>query len=241
MNVLETQPGSLVWILVYSDINQHEFKAFLPCADFNVVFLSFGSPTMILTSFLSSIKEDITDRVATIFSMALVKTFACILVFKFLLHSGRCTVYNLTAQNLKEVPEDIPPNATGIDLSDNFIAKIHQSDFNDKFPDLFGVDLSDNLITEIEDGCFKGTKLSAIFLTNNNLKKFPDFSEVGDSVAYVYLENNQIEAICEEDITSLNQSSLLILLFQGNPFVYLLDLSQLSVYHLNLTNASVPC
>jgi hypothetical protein len=95
---------------------------------------------------------------------------------------GNCATYYYTYKRLTIVPDDIPSDATTINLYNNRISKIHKANFNGTFPQLADLYLQDNMISSVDKGCFEGTALSKINLGNNQLTTFPDFSAVKNTL-----------------------------------------------------------
>eukprot|EP00914_Ancora_sagittata_P018372 GHVO01036317.1.p1 GENE.GHVO01036317.1~~GHVO01036317.1.p1 ORF type:complete len:233 (-),score=17.99 GHVO01036317.1:98-796(-) len=129
---------------------------------------------------------------------------------------------DLSMKGLKSVPENINPNVTRLDIFKNQITEIRKSDFNDKYPDLTFVNMGVNKLWHIERGCFKGTKLTQMFLSSSLLSTIPDFREVSGTLIKLDLGYNQIAKITPDDVNYLTELNILVLRF--NPLVSLPDL-----------------
>ncbi|ELT90764.1 hypothetical protein CAPTEDRAFT_189715 [Capitella teleta] len=122
---------------------------------------------------------------------------------------------------ITSVPGDLPSDIEKLNIYRNRIEVIRQMDFNDKFPKLWFLNLCSNLLVNVEKGCFKGTILNHIFLSNNQLTAIPDFREVSYSLEYIALISNNITKISTEEINYLPKLRTLYL--NSNPIVSLLD------------------
>jgi Leucine-rich repeat (LRR) protein len=121
--------------------------------------------------------------------------------------------YKRTGQGLAEIPTDIPPDETEVDLSDNQISDTTRlSDltslvkvslnFNkiSAFPNLarsgstlLTLNLRENEISEVPIALLHDlTSLRYVNLGENRLTEFPDFSPVASSLVTLYLFDNSI-------------------------------------------------
>jgi hypothetical protein len=129
--------------------------------------------------------------------------------------------YSQISAGLTSVPDTIPPDADTINLKQNQISYISQGDFNNKFPDLSVIDLSSNDITGIDDGCFRGTILEKISTGYNKLTKFPDFSQVKDTLQRIGMNFNSITSVSTGEVEYLTR--LQILTLRSNPLVHITE------------------
>lgn len=155
-------------------------------------------------------------------------------VLGFLLNLGNASGewIHFDSKGLTSIPDDIEPTVDLLYCSKNNISAIHRSDFNDKYPDLYYITLTDNIITSIESGCFRGTILTSIFLTRNQLTAFPDFHEVKDYLKHVFIAKNLITNISRGEVDYLTKMTELIL--QDNPIVQLPEITKLGLPVLKL-------
>jgi Leucine-rich repeat (LRR) protein len=160
-----------------------------------------------------------------------------------ILSCGTCeSLYDKRHQNLTSIPRNSIPQATTRLLLDyNQITAVQQADFNDLFTDLEIISLHDNFISAIELGCFTGTKLRQMYLGNNSIEKFPDFSAVSSTLEEVYLQLNSINSVNKDDLKELSQLKLLNLKFNPLEFIsdHLLGLSNMET--LNLRGTQLSC
>ncbi|XP_039677457.1 toll-like receptor 13 [Perca fluviatilis] len=107
-------------------------------------------------------------------------------------------------RSLTAIPDDIPRNASSLDLSSNSISKITGTDFK-YLPKLIYAGLEFNLISHIDDGAFADLeKLKVLFLFNNNLTKVTDNMFQGLSeLVMLSLESNRISYISPVAFQSL--------------------------------------
>ncbi|ELU09040.1 hypothetical protein CAPTEDRAFT_203717 [Capitella teleta] len=157
---------------------------------------------------------------------------ACLVNFKERL----CENVDSSNKGLTSVPEAITPNVTELDLNSNHITRIQQTDFNDKYTDLDQISLRDNGITSIESGCFKGTILTNLLLTSNELTFIPDLHEVSNTLIHLNLNSNEITTIEVDELSylikltelylSFNQLSTLPDIIQFMPSLQVLGLQE---------------
>jgi Leucine-rich repeat (LRR) protein len=86
------------------------------------------------------------------------------------------------------------------------------------------------LISHIDHGCFKGTVLKFLYLSQNQLTVFPDLSEVASTLTDLDLSNNQIITIYADDVKDLVKLDQLTL--KDNPWLLITD--QLSEFPIEL-------
>ncbi|ELU09677.1 hypothetical protein CAPTEDRAFT_208330 [Capitella teleta] len=125
-------------------------------------------------------------------------------------------------QGRSSVPDEMNPNMTILDIWNNEISVIKQTDFNDKYPALNIVNLDKNQIVYIENGCFRGTSLNFIYLSSNQLTAIPDFHEVSTTLTNLGLKANKITEITANEISYLTKLERLYL--SSNPIVSLADM-----------------
>ncbi|XP_028419851.1 toll-like receptor 13 [Perca flavescens] len=115
-------------------------------------------------------------------------------------------------RSLTAIPDDIPRNASSLDLSSNSISKITRTDLK-YLPKLTYAGLEFYLISHINDGAFADLeKLKSLFLSNNNLKKVTDNMFQGLSkLVLLFLDVNHISYISTvafQSLVSLKQLDL---------------------------------
>jgi hypothetical protein len=112
------------------------------------------------------------------------------------------------------------------------LSAIQQSDFNDKYSRLTKLFLGTNAITWIEDGCFRGTIITDLFLVENKLTRFPDLYEIKDTLVKLSLNDNSIGSILEADVQHLVK--LTVLCLKKNPLhtitEHLVDLPSITLF-----------
>uniref|UniRef100_X2B7P3 Uncharacterized protein n=1 Tax=Capitella teleta TaxID=283909 RepID=X2B7P3_CAPTE len=106
---------------------------------------------------------------------------------------------------MTSVPGDITPNVTELDLNQNDITRIQQTDFNDKYTNLAYLQLSNNDITSMEIGCFKRTILKTLLLKSNKMTAIPDLREVGNTLEILNLGSNEITTITVDELSYLTE------------------------------------
>jgi Leucine-rich repeat (LRR) protein len=162
-----------------------------------------------------------------------------LLVFTWLVVQGNCqdSDFVKTSLELTSVPLNIPDptHKTFIDLGKN----PNHPDFSNKFPILSTLFLQNNWITAIDCGCFRGTVISKICPSFNQLTAFPDFFAIRNTLARIFLYDNQIHRVTSNDgLSQLNWLSLMnnSLVMKADHFI-LLDGFQ----WLTLSNAQLMC
>jgi Leucine-rich repeat (LRR) protein len=174
--------------------------------------------------------------------MAFAKCLAFFLwTFGAFLNEGNCTTYKGYNQGHTAVPGNIPSDATEILLFYNKIKSILQTDFNDKFPELYKINLVGNEVARIERGCFRGTVLRLLYLGENQLTEFPDFSQVANTIESIGLSKNRMSLVRADDVKNL--ILLESLLLYDNPLVFITELflHLPSITLLDLQNTPLPC
>ncbi|XP_039677450.1 toll-like receptor 13 [Perca fluviatilis] len=107
-------------------------------------------------------------------------------------------------RSLTAIPDDIPRNASSLDLNSNSISKITGTDLK-YLPKLTYASLGFNLISHIDDGAFADLeKLKVLFLSNNNLTKVTDNMFQGLSkLVKLFMDVNRISYISPVAFQSL--------------------------------------
>ncbi|ELU03467.1 hypothetical protein CAPTEDRAFT_192365 [Capitella teleta] len=144
-------------------------------------------------------------------------------------------------QGLTSIPTDIDPDITNLNIWNNDLTSVQQSDFNDKYPYLIFIGLSKNEVSYIEDGCFRGTVLKTFSINNNQLTTISDFSEVKNTMEKLKMTNNLIAKISSDEISYL--SNLNTLMLNENPLVQLPDVTKFlpSLTNLDIQNTNLEC
>ena len=172
------------------------------------------------------------------------KLIWCLWLLFGLLNLGRnldaLSVYRHSEQ-LSSVPSDISESVVELHLWINEITNITQEDFNYKYPFLETLYLTNNNIARVEEGCFRGTQLRYIGVSENQLNYFPDFCEVNRTLKFINLYSNVISKTSPGDVSCLAVLESLIL--DSNPLVSLCDLVRLlpSLTSLNIKRMELNC
>ncbi|XP_026155777.1 toll-like receptor 13 [Mastacembelus armatus] len=101
-----------------------------------------------------------------------------------------------TGRSLTSVPDDIPKNATSLDLSFNLILRIHRADLS-SLSKLRYLEIGNNEISDTDDGAFADlAELKQLDMVSNNLTKLKDnmFQGLGNLIS-LSLEKNYIKYI----------------------------------------------
>ncbi|KAJ0003525.1 hypothetical protein NQD34_008623 [Periophthalmus magnuspinnatus] len=173
------------------------------------------------------------------------------------------------SMNLSRIPSEVPSSALSLEVTNNNIQKIQQSDFCG-LNGLQSLDLEQNQISYIEDGAFSRLpNLSWLNLSCNRLTHLTDNMFKGlFSVSILNLANNQIESISKfvfgplKNLQKLDLSrnvlshpSVIVNISVSCPFLQTLDLSQnhftsfeskyfpfpLNISELNLSGQPLHC
>lgn len=165
----------------------------------------------------------------------LIVLFTCALFFK----SG--TQLRISNQNLKTIPTNIPKDTVGLYLADNSISTIATTDLSEltKFESFY---IPRNSLTTVEDGSFADLRsLTTMVLSENRLKKFPDFNNIKNTVQFINLDDNFITVVAETDVEHL--TTLRALGISNNPLIRIPDFETLltSLTTLNLERVKLTC
>ncbi|KAM9713043.1 uncharacterized protein ACNS7B_023364 [Menidia menidia] len=127
----------------------------------------------------------------------------------FILKGCRTTVTTAicVANKLTQIPKDLPPTVTTIDLTLNRLSRIQPSDFP-FLPVLKRLDLNQNKISQIDRGAFSGlSSLQKLNLNNNKLLELGEGVFEGlSSLTELRIASNSIKSVastCFESATSL--------------------------------------
>ncbi|XP_035693382.1 slit homolog 2 protein-like [Branchiostoma floridae] len=103
---------------------------------------------------------------------------------------------NCNRRDLTSVPQNLPTNITTLNLPDNDITTLSQSDFS-RYRSLEILRLSSNQISMINNGTFNHlTNLTILVLILNELTTLPsDIFEGLNNLQYLYLSQNQINSL----------------------------------------------
>ncbi|XP_035663906.1 SLIT and NTRK-like protein 2 [Branchiostoma floridae] len=117
---------------------------------------------------------------------------------------GDCSNMGLTS-----VPQDLSPTITFLNLDNNALTTLNQSDFS-RYSNLMFLELRSNRISVINSGAFFNlTRLTWLYLDNNQLTSLPANMFIGlNSLWELVLENNTINAFPIEALSNLNSSVL---------------------------------
>ncbi|KAK9399767.1 decorin [Crotalus adamanteus] len=103
---------------------------------------------------------------------------------------------------LKEVPKDLPPDTTLLDLQNNKISEIKDGDFKN-LKSLHALILVNNKISKISPGAFSPLKkLERLYLSKNNLKELPE--NMPKSLQELRAHENDIVKLKKSAFTGLN-------------------------------------
>ncbi|KAL7982545.1 hypothetical protein Chor_010143 [Crotalus horridus] len=103
---------------------------------------------------------------------------------------------------LKEVPKDLPPDTTLLDLQNNKITEIKDGDFKN-LKSLHALILVNNKISKISPGAFSPLKkLERLYLSKNNLKELPE--NMPKSLQELRAHENDIVKLKKSAFTGLN-------------------------------------
>ncbi|XP_028420704.1 toll-like receptor 13 [Perca flavescens] len=147
-------------------------------------------------------------------------------------------------RSLTAIPDDIPRNASTLDLGSNSISKITGTDLK-YLPKLTFAALDYNLISHIDDGAFADLeKLKFLSLSNNNLTKVTDNMFQGLSkLVTLFLESNHmsyISPVAFQSLVSLEEldlgSNYLQQITDVAPIFKLLTLNKLSLGNNKFTS-----
>ena len=117
---------------------------------------------------------------------------------------------DLSDRGLTEVPTNVAPNETKLDIGMNEITRINKNAFFD-LTLLTDLIISHNKISAIERGAFYGLSvLQGLYLDNNQLSSTPDMSNLS-SLRTLALGNNPINWLAPKRIGKLTQLTRLYL------------------------------
>ncbi|XP_071751505.2 uncharacterized protein LOC139908662 [Centroberyx gerrardi] len=111
---------------------------------------------------------------------------------------------------LKAVPQDIPSRVRSLDLSENKISKIRESDFK-HLPNLTNLNLKGNNISKIDKGAFTNlNSLKCLNLNNNKLVQLQDNLFHGlSNLTELRLTSNHIKTVASSSFQALTNLKLL--------------------------------
>ena len=158
--------------------------------------------------------------------------FSCTLLLVAMSTVGNCSTYQGVGMGISLVPTDIPSDATGVHLSNNFISDISPDDFAGisgllqlyldhnrltVFPDIGDAKaslqvlvLNSNSISTISSKETAGyTSLLQIYLIGNQMIQFPDLSDAKKNLNILYLQHNSISKIVRQDLDGFEQLNYL--------------------------------
>ncbi|XP_026554610.1 decorin [Pseudonaja textilis] len=114
---------------------------------------------------------------------------------------------------LKEVPKDLPPDTTLLDLQNNKITEIKDGDFKN-LKDLHALILVNNKISKISPGAFSPLKkLERLYLSKNNLKELPE--NMPKSLQELRAHENDIVKLKKSAFSGLN--NMIVIELGTNP------------------------
>ncbi|ELT99571.1 hypothetical protein CAPTEDRAFT_201726 [Capitella teleta] len=128
----------------------------------------------------------------------------------------------LNSSGLVEVPQNIPNDTRYAYLDLNRISIVRNDAFS-YLPELTRLYLDRNRIDTIEDHAFHGTILRQISMQFNQLKWFPNLTDVRHSLTTVWINSNRLKFIRAEQVEGL--TALEALFIGGNVIYSLLDFS----------------